>query len=120
MTTPTPTPTPTETKADKTAPLGDHDRVTMLSRHADGTPAQHNPEIIGDKDDAIAAAKAQLSQLAVSGVDAELRAPKIERPNEADQDPGIAELKKAHDEAAAKAEKSAEAEINALVKDGNA
>jgi hypothetical protein len=53
---------------------GDHDRVAMLSLQADGTPDQHNPEIIGDKDAAIKATKVQFAQQAVSAVDAEKRA----------------------------------------------
>jgi hypothetical protein len=32
------------TKAGNTATQGDHDRVAMLSLHADGKPAQYNPE----------------------------------------------------------------------------
>jgi hypothetical protein len=48
---------------------GDHDRVQMLSLKADGTPDQHNPEIIGDKDVALEAAKEQFKQQAVSAAD---------------------------------------------------
>jgi hypothetical protein len=48
---------------------GAHDRVAMLSLRADGTPDQTNPEIIGDKDAAVAAAKVQFAQQAVSAVD---------------------------------------------------
>jgi hypothetical protein len=65
-----------ETKAANTAVQneGDHDRVTMLSLNVDGTPDQHNPEIIGDKEAAVAAAKVQFAQQAVASVDAEKRA----------------------------------------------
>jgi hypothetical protein len=46
----------------------------MLSLKADGTPDQHNPEIIGDKETAIEAAKVQFAQQAVAAVDAVRRA----------------------------------------------
>lgn len=52
---------------------GDHDRVVMLSLHADGTPAQVRPEIIGDKEVAKAAAREQFAQQAVSAADVEKR-----------------------------------------------
>ncbi|MEU9793827.1 hypothetical protein AB0E27_24900 [Streptomyces sparsogenes] len=52
---------------------GDHDRIVMASRRADGTPDQINPEFIGDKDVAIAAAKEQLAQQAASAVDTAAR-----------------------------------------------
>lgn len=48
---------------------GDHDRVQMLSLKADGTPDQHNPEIIGDPETAKVAAREQFAQQAVSAAD---------------------------------------------------
>lgn len=31
------------------APAGERDRVAMVSLRADGTPDQHNPELVGDE-----------------------------------------------------------------------
>lgn len=86
----------------------DHDRVVMLSLKADGTPDQTNPEIIGDKDVAIEAAKEQFGQKAAAAVDAELRS--LEDP------PSAEEITKATDKAVAAAEKQAEAVVNELHK----
>lgn len=96
----------------------DHDRVTMLSRKLDGTPDQTNPEIIGDKDTAIAANKEQLRQMSVSAVDAAKRAElaKAGKDDDQAQDATVDELKKAHEAAAADAESKAEAEVNSLHK----
>lgn len=98
---------------------GDHDRVSMLSLKVDGSPDQHNPEIIGDKDAAIAAAKTQFAQQAVSAVDAEKRAELGLAPaDEGDtSDKAIDALKKEHDKVAAAAEKRAESVVNSLHKD---
>ena len=63
---------------------GQHDRVQMLSLKADGTPDQINPEIIGDKDTAIAAAKVQFAQQAVSAVDQNMRGVLADDPQEKD------------------------------------
>jgi hypothetical protein len=102
------------------ANAGDHDRVTMLSLKADGTPDQHNPEIIGDKETAIAAAKVQFAQQAVAAVDAEKRAELgIGGPAEGDtSDAVIDALKAEHDKAASAAESAAESTINALHQGG--
>lgn len=63
-------PADTEAVANTAMPEhGDHDRVQMLSLRADGTPDQHNPEIIGDKEFAKAAAAEQFRQQAVSAAD---------------------------------------------------
>jgi len=114
------------TKTDKSAtpvnPLvndGDHDRVTMLSLNADGSPDQHNPEIIGDKDSAIAAAKEQFAQQAVAAVDAEKRAELgLGGTEDGDtSDAKIDKLKAEHDKVAEKAEKRAESVVNELHKD---
>jgi hypothetical protein len=95
---------------------GDHDRVTMLSLRADGTPDQHNPEIIGDKEAAIAAAKVQFAQQAVSAVDASKRAELglAAEPEGSTADAKIDALKAVHDEVAASAEARAEAVVNSL------
>ena len=97
---------------------GDHDRVTMLSLKADGSPDQHNPEIIGDKATALAAAKVQFSQQAVAAVDAEKRAELgLSGTTEGDtSDAAIDALKAEHDKAAESAEKRAESVINSLHK----
>lgn len=96
---------------------GDHDRVQMLSLKADGTPDQHNPEIIGDKDVAIAAAQEQFTQQAVSAADV-ANAPQgggttVE---DAPQDPVIEAAVKEHDKVAKAAEKAAEKVVNSLHK----
>jgi hypothetical protein len=96
---------------------GDRDRVAMLSLKADGTPDQNNPEIIGDKEFALAATKEQFRQQAVSAVDA-ARRPELLPSGGGEvlevQDPAIEELKAAHDAAAEAAEKAAEATVEAL------
>lgn len=46
-----------------------HDRVAMLSLHADGSAAQLNPEIIIDPDDAKVGLTEQLTEQAVSASD---------------------------------------------------
>jgi hypothetical protein len=98
---------------------GDHDRVVMLSLNADGTPDQHNPEIIGDKEFAVDAAKAQFAQQAVAAVDAEKRAELgLGGTEDGDtSDAKIDKLKAEHDKVAASAEKRAESVVNALHKD---
>lgn len=90
-----------------------HDRVTMLSLKADGTPDQTNPEIIGDKEVALKATKRQFAEQAVSAADDARRA--SEQPAEkVDQDPTIAAAKVEHDKIAAAAEKAAEATVEKL------
>lgn len=93
---------------------GDHDRVVMLSLKADGTPDQHNPEIVGDKEFAVAAAKRQFAEQAVSAVDVAERGVTAGGGDEVPQDPGIEKLKKTHDSAASSAEKKAESVVNSL------
>ncbi len=98
---------------------GDHDRVTMLSLNADGTPDQHNPEIIGDKDAAIKAAQVQFAQQAVAAVDVDKRA-ELGLAGDVDTDTSDAKidaLKAEHDKTAEAAEKRAEATVNQLYKD---
>ena len=85
-----------------------HDRVAMLSLKADGTPDQTNPEIIGDKDFAVEAAKRQFAEQAVSVADDAKRATdKAEAAAAVKQDPTIEATKKQHDKLQAAAEKSA-------------
>lgn len=97
---------------------GAHDRVAMLSIRADGTPDQVNPEIIGDKEYALAATKRQLREQAVSAVDQEKRPDLLGTAGAADedlvQDPAIQELKDAHDAAAEQADKDAAAIVDKL------
>ena len=112
------TPSTTEKAAANTAVKneGDHDRVVMLSLKADGTPDQHNPEIIGDKETALAATKEQFAQQAVASVDAEKRA-ELGLAGSTDDDTSdavIDELKAEHDKVAKAAEARAEKVVNAL------
>lgn len=93
---------------------GDHDRVVMLSLKADGTPDQHNPEIIGDKEFAVAATREQFAQQAVSAVDVTERGATVSAGEEVKQDPSIEKLQKQHDKAAGAAEKAAESVVNSL------
>jgi hypothetical protein len=92
-----------------------HDRVAMLSLSKDGTPDQTNPEIIGDKDFAVDAAKRQFAEQAVSAIDDAERSVATGA-EEVAQDPAIEALKKKHDSAASAAEKRAESVVNSLHK----
>jgi hypothetical protein len=103
-----------EKKANTAVEHGDHDRVAMLSLHPDGSPAQYKPEIVGDKDFALAAAKRQFAEQAVSAVDSRERQPV---PVEVVDDPSVAELRKVHESAQADGEAAAEKTVNALFKD---
>lgn len=107
-----------EDKANTAVPHeGDHDRVQMLSLNADGTPDQHNPEIIGDKETAVKAAQEQFKQQAISAADV------LEGDNggttveDAPQDPVIDARQKEHEKLAAAAEKAAEKVVDKLHKD---
>lgn len=96
---------------------GDRDRVAMLSLRADGTPDQHDPEIVGEKEFAREAAREQFRQQAVSAVDQAKRAELFGTGNGAEeltQDPKIAELQQAHEDAAKSAESAADATVGAL------
>lgn len=98
---------------------GDHDRVAMLSLNKDGTPDQHDPEIIGDKEFAVEAAKRQFADQAVSALDHEQRradALAADGAEEVGQDPTIEKRQKEHEKAAEAAEKRAESVVNALHK----
>lgn len=112
---------------------GDHDRVQMLSLRADGTPDQHNPEIIGDKDVAKAAAREQFAQQAVSAADRIRHATsepmmvvggkdgetELKPASEAPQDPSIAEAQDEHAKVQEEAHKAADAAVDALFRDGD-
>lgn len=94
---------------------GDHDRVAMLSLRADGTPDQTDPEIIGDKDTAIAAAKQQFATQAASAVDvAKAAERRTAEEGEATQDPSIEEVRKAQESAVKAAESAAESTVKKL------
>lgn len=108
---------------------GDHDRVQMLSLKADGTPDQTDPEIIGDKDTATAAAKEQFKQQAVSAVDVAANRGRVTLVGQADgtvkevplttgQDPTIESAQKEHEKVAKAAESAAEKTVDALHKEG--
>jgi len=110
--------TKTDTKpVNKVPGGGDHDRVAMLSLRADGTPDQTDPEIIGDKDTAVAAAKEQFAQQAASAVDV-AKAAEQRTANDgitdAPQDPSIEEVRKAQESAVKAAESAAESTVNKL------
>jgi hypothetical protein len=107
----------TEGQANTAVPHeGDHDRVGMLSLRADGTPDQHNPEIIGDKATALVAAKEQFAQQAVSAADAQRRAAEVaeQRAAEEPEDPAIAAAKAEDESIAEAAEKAAESVVDEL------
>lgn len=99
----------------KAAKGGDHDRVTMLSLRADGSPDQINPEIIGDKEAAIAATTEQFKQQAVSAADREIRGVSSDEGEVSKkEDPTVEELQKAHEAAAKGAESSAKSVVESL------
>ena len=104
----------TPEKANAVPHQGDHDRVQMLSLKADGTPDQHNPEIIGDKDAAIEAAKEQFRQQAVSAADVAAHSGGGTSVDDAPQDPEIEAAQKEHEKVAKAAEKAAEKAVNSL------
>lgn len=97
---------------------GDHDRIVMASRKADGSMDQVNPEFIGDKDIAVAAAKEQLAQQAASAVDVAARGAIVtpEGTGSSEPDAEVQALKDAQEEAVKAAEAQAEREVNSLHK----
>lgn len=105
-----------ETPTAKAAEHGDHDRIVMASRRADGSMDQIAPEFIGDKDTAIAAAKEQLATQAASAVDVAARgvSDRQDQGEVAEPDPDIKALKDAQEAAAKTAEAQAEREVNRL------
>jgi hypothetical protein len=93
----------------------------MLSLKADGTPDQHNPEIVGEREFALEATREQFRQQAVSAVDQEKRAELFgtgaSDVEDLGQDPKIEELQSAHESAAKAADKAAESTVGALFTD---
>lgn len=97
---------------------GDHDRVQMLSVRADGTPDQHNPEFIGDRDATVAVTTEQFRQQAVSAVDVTERGVSAGTGGEpVEQDPTVAALQEKHQSAADAAAGAAESAVSALLPD---
>lgn len=100
----------------KAAEHGDHDRIVMASRRADGSMDQINPEFIGDKDVALAAAKEQLAVQAASAVDVAARGvtagPDEDGTGSSEPDADVKALKDAQDKAVEAAESRAEREVN--------
>lgn len=98
------------------ATTGDHDRIVMASRRADGSMDQHNPEFIGDREVAISAAKEQLGQQAASAVDVAARGVTSTEDGAGSSapDPDVQALKDAQDKAVSAAESQAEREVNDL------
>jgi hypothetical protein len=101
---------------------GDHDRVAMLSLNVDGSPDQHDPEIIGDKEWAEKATAEQFRQQAVSAADVEVRG-KLAAEGKLGgaevsktEDPSVERLKKAHEDAAKGADSAAKKVVGALHK----
>jgi hypothetical protein len=90
------------------------DRVAMLSLAKDGAPDQVNPEIIGDKDFAVEAAKRQFAEQAVSAKDDAERSAAAAGGEEVAQDPTVAERQKEHEKAQSAAEKKAEQVVSSL------
>lgn len=102
---------------------GDHDRVQMLSLYADGTPAQHNPEIIGDPEVAKALAREQFAQQAVSAADVRdtsvpmmVVGDELKPASDAPQDPTIKAAQDEHQKVQEAAHKAADAMVDALTK----
>lgn len=95
-----------------------HDRVTSLSLRSDGTPDQNNPELIGDKEGALAATREQFAQFAVSAVDQDARreAGLVRDEEGAGPDAAIDKVKAQHEKAAKAAESAADAIVNSLFK----
>lgn len=113
-------PTTTAAKANP-LPEPPQDRVAMVSLTKTGEPDQTPGfTFIGDKETALAAAKVQFTQQAVSAVDEASRIPGVPIGEEADADTGsidpdtaVQALKDAQDAAAKRAESQAEALVNA-------
>jgi hypothetical protein len=95
---------------------GDHDRIVMASRRADGSMDQIAPEFIGDKETAKAAARAQLAVQAASAVDTAARGVTTSGGTGGDSEPDaeVKALKEAQDKAVADAEAKADREVEQL------
>jgi hypothetical protein len=94
---------------------GDHDRIVMASRRADGSMDQVDPEFIGDKDTAIAAAEKQLAVQAASAVDTAARGvstgPADDGTGSSEPDAEVKALKEAQDKAVEDAKAKARSEV---------
>lgn len=108
--------TTTETKANaELADGGDHDRVSMLSLKADGTPDQTPVvELIGDVEATKAATREQFAQQAVAAVDAKNRDDSDANVKGGSPDKAIDKVRKEHKAAAEAAEKRADAVVDKL------
>jgi hypothetical protein len=114
-----------EKKQGKVTPEADHDRIVMASRTPDGTPAQHNPEFIGDKKVAEEAAAVQLGQQKASAADQALRgvvdtggvlAEDGDKSGVGSSEPdaAVAEIVDAHEKAQKAADSQAKSEVSKL------
>jgi len=105
-----------ETPTPAAAKHGDHDRIVMASRRADGSMDQISPEFIGDKETAKAAAREQLAVQAASAVDTAARGVTASTGGGGDSEPDaeVKALKDAQDKARADAEAKADAEVERL------
>lgn len=97
---------------------GDHDRIVMASRRADGSLDQLNPEFIGDRETTLAANKLQLATQAASAVDVAARGVTTPEGGAGDSEPDaeVQALKDAQDAAVKAAEAKAEREVDELHK----
>lgn len=99
---------------------GDHDRIVMASRRADGSLDQHNPEFIGDRETTLAANKEQLAVQAASAVDVAARGVTAgvaeDGTGSSEPDADVQALKDAQDAAVKTAEAQAEREVDQLHK----
>jgi hypothetical protein len=97
---------------------GDHDRVQMLSVRADGTPDQHNPELIGEADATLAATQEQFRQQAVSAADVQRVDAGAAGPTtvveDAPQDPSIKAVQDEHEKIVGQADKAAASVVSSL------
>lgn len=95
-----------------------HDRVVGVSLRNDGTVAENNPEIIGDKEASLEATKEQFRQFAVSAVDVAKRDEILGTGAAAGDgdtsDAKIDALRKEHEKAESAADKAAESLVNRL------
>lgn len=95
-----------------------HDRVTSLSLRSDGSVDQNNPELIGDKEGALAATRNQFAEFAVSAVDQDARreAGLVRDDDGGTADAAIDKVKAAHEKVAKAAESAADKVVNSLFK----
>ncbi|SED26972.1 hypothetical protein SAMN05216532_4013 [Streptomyces sp. 2231.1] len=102
-----------DTPSPAAAEHGDHDRIVMASRRADGSMDQINPEFIGDKATAVAAAEKQLAEQAASAVDVAARGVTSGQGDEGSSEPDaeVKALKDAQDKAIERAKAQAAAEV---------